>query len=463
MRMLCAAAGSPEPPVSLAGLRQTDPAATAKAVAAVALQLQEAVPPEALLTMVRLAVDTAQEAMQNAKLPMTILEPAAGSFRGSRPRLTLQQHVPFLASLLLTAVKCAAVLADDCPKLALELAGNISCMRITTPADAGAHHAAMASADDLRKLSGSEIRKRMRALPTEQFPPWAQQVMQSSLGEVTDSQLEMMMQVLDDTSVRRVLTAGVNDAAAAEHEHRFGRRFGMSHSPATVLAGGLVTFGPGGVINSSSSNGGTGDGSSISSSSGSVFWYNAQEANAITPWVTIAARCMWLTGQLLNDLLLGGNISSNSGSSSSSSGSSAQMQLMEQLMQATGLSNGMPVCPTDFGTVDAAFFLKCLDLSYACVEWTGFQLSHMQLPGDDVATAGSGSGSSSPGDTAASMPLLTQLLQQHAQLQQSMFAALQRSVAAASAPSGQQYSVKSAAAAAMLQCMWGDVLPGQLS
>jgi hypothetical protein len=422
------------------------------AAAATALSNIKEVPPEALVSMVRLAADVAQEAMESAKLPLAIVKPAAGS--GSGPSMVLQQHVPFVASLLLTAVKCAALLAADCPKLALELAGNISCMRARSPANATALHAAMASAEDLRKLGGSEIRKRMQTLPKEMYPPWVQQVMQTSLPDVSDSRLEIMMQMLDDASVRRVLTAGVYDAAAAEHERRFGRRFGMCSSVEAVLAGGLVTFGPGGVINSSSnsSSGGTGG---DSSSSSSVFWYNAQEANAITPWLTVAARSMWLMGQLLSDLLPGG--SNSSSSSGSSSGGSAHMSLIKELMKATGLS--LPACPPDFSMVDAAFFQKRLNLAFACVEWIGSQLCHMQLPGNDPATLRSSFG---PEDAAARMPLLAQLLQQHAQLQQSMFAALQRSVAAASAPQGQQYSVKSAGAAALLQCMWGDVLPGQL-
>jgi hypothetical protein len=59
------------------------------------------------------------------------------------------------------------------------------------------------------------------------------------------------------------------------------------------------------------------------------------------------------------------------------------------------------------------------------------------------------------------MPLLTQLLQQHAQLQTGLYAAVQRCVVAWP-PRMTQYDVKSAAAASLVHRVWGDQLPDQL-
>jgi hypothetical protein len=151
---------------------------------------------------------------------------------------------------------------------------------------------------------------------------------------------------------------------------------------------------------------------------------------------------MWLMGQLLNDLLPGG-----------SSSSSAVVQREQQLGHG---ALSMPFANVD--KVDEEFFVEMLEMSYSCVEWLGSQLCHMQLPGDDAATL---SISFSPEDAAARMPLLRQLLQQHAQLQTAMYVAVQ-CTAAAGLSGAQQHDIKSTAAAALLQHVWGDALPGQL-
>jgi hypothetical protein len=220
------------------------------------------------------------------------------------------------------------------------------------------------------------------------------------MDTASDIEMQMMMQMFPDDAVRAMLTVGVPAAAAAEHVNQFGRRFGSAASAQQIVACGLVTFGPGGVIHNSSSSSSTVG----SSSSSNVFWYNAQEACAMTPWLTVAARSLWLSGQTLSELLPGGRISSSGSSSSSTS-----LQTIQLLLRATGVP--MPDRPgADSSMVDAEFFQKSLELAYSCVEWLGSQLCHMRLPGDDAAAA---DGNSEEGR----MPLLQRLLERHAQLQ----------------------------------------------
>uniref|UniRef100_A0A383VRN8 MYND-type domain-containing protein n=1 Tax=Tetradesmus obliquus TaxID=3088 RepID=A0A383VRN8_TETOB len=155
-----------------------------------------------------------------------------------------------------------------------------------------------------------------------------------------------------------------------------------------------------------------------------------------------AARSMWLIGQLLGELLPAASSSGGSSGGSSSSTAAAAGQ-------------------TNKDDMDEEYFISLFEMVYACVEWLGWQLCHMQLPGDEAAaTPTTTTSSSSPVELATSMPLLTQLLQQHAQLQTALYAAVQRCAAGHSV--AQQHDGSSAAAASVVQRVWGDALPGQL-
>jgi hypothetical protein len=149
----------------------------------------------------------------------------------------------------------------------------------------------------------------------------------------------------------------------------------------------------------------------------------------MTPWLTVAARTLCLTGQILGELL---------------PGDSRSMQEARQQQSASGRPSNM---------VDAAFLKRTLENAYACVEYLGAHLCHMLLPGDEAADASS---------SAASMPLLTKLLEQHAQLQTGLYLAVQR-CADAGQPAARAFDINSAGAASLVQRMWGDILPGQLS
>jgi hypothetical protein len=60
------------------------------------------------------------------------------------------------------------------------------------------------------------------------------------------------------------------------------------------------------------------------------------------------------------------------------------------------------------------------------------------------------------------MPLLTKLSEQHAQLQTGLYLAVQRCVVAG-LPAASAFDINSAGAASLVQQVWGDSLPGQLS
>jgi hypothetical protein len=68
--------------------------------------------PDSIMSMVWFAADVAMDAMDKAKLPLPKAKDSAAAdsdiFSGSS--LALHLHLPYLASLLLTALKCAAVL-----------------------------------------------------------------------------------------------------------------------------------------------------------------------------------------------------------------------------------------------------------------------------------------------------------------------------------------------------------------
>jgi hypothetical protein len=232
-----------------------------------------------------------------------------------------------------------------------------------------------------------------------------------------------------------------------------GRRIGRQADCPVIAEAPLVTFRPGGCVMSSSSSNSSNDASNTLNSSsststsgtmGDAFWHPKEFASTATPWLAVAARSMWLMGQVLSELLP---------ASASSSSCASQQQRQQQQRHAV-------VTETfEVSTVSFKRLTEHLEVSYACVEWLGSQLCHMQLLGDDVATATSSS-SSSVEDSAASMPLLTQLLQQHAQLQAGLYAAVQR--CSAPWPPDPTHDVKSAAAASLLQRVWADQLPGQL-
>jgi hypothetical protein len=236
-----------------------------------------------------------------------------------------------------------------------------------------------------------------------------------------DASLEMVLEGLgaDEDDCKQLLSL-FSTEAADEEVLTTGRRIGDYAKAEIVAAGPLVTFRPGGK----SSSGG-----------GSSSWYTDELIVLMTPWLTVAARSIWLIGQILSELLPG---------SSSSSMRRPQQQRSEP---------AHPLHP-NAEKVDAGFFKRLLEVAYACVKYLGAQLCHMQLPGDKAAADGSSG--------AASMPLLTKLLEQHAQLQTGLYLAVQR-CAVAGQPAAGTVDICSAGAASLLQHMWGDSLPGQLS
>jgi hypothetical protein len=255
-----------------------------------------------------------------------------------------------------------------------------------------------------------------------------------------DNELQDMLHSLDVRVLQQIVTRQPN-ITAEDYVLTTGRHIGRYAATSITAAGPLVTFRPGGVNLESSSS--SGEAITIDNSSGAlgnVIWYNQEMVATLLPWLVLVARSMWLMGQVLSELQLG--------ASSSSSNNSALLHLRHwsasDSVRATMVDNG--------------YFIELLETVFACVEWLGSQLCHMQLPGDDAATTGS---DSSPEDTAASMPLLTQLLQQHAQLQTGLYAAVQSCVAAGQLDKT-QHDVKSADAASLVQRVWGDQLPGQL-
>jgi hypothetical protein len=275
------------------------------------------------------------------------------------------------------------------------------------------------------KMNSEDLRTRLRStlaaapespmLSVEQTQEAAAAVVEAA----SDEDLFGLLHAVDLQSLQNLVTWS---PAAANDVLPTGRRVGRYAAAEVIAAGPLVTFRPGGR-NSSSSGGVLG---------GRAAWLTEQMVHTVTPWLTVAARSMWLMGQLLSELLPGG---------SSSSHVAAQRE--QRLRYASSEA------PINVDQMNEEDFVELLEMAYACVEWLGSQLCHMQLPGDDAATL---SISFSPEDAAARMPLLTQLLQQHAQLQAGMFAAVQRT-AAAGLSGAQQHDIKSAAAAAMLQRM----------
>uniref|UniRef100_A0A383VP93 phytol kinase n=1 Tax=Tetradesmus obliquus TaxID=3088 RepID=A0A383VP93_TETOB len=243
----------------------------------------------------------------------------------------------------------------------------------------------------------------------------------------SDSELRETLEGLNPSTLQMLLTwSPLAEAAAADDVLMpSGRHTGR------WAAGPLVLFRPGGVDPSSSS-------------CSTAAWYSEEVVASLTPWLIVAARSMWLMGQLLCELL-------------PASSSSAAVPRQQH-------SNATAAPLNHLNAVAEGYFIRLLERAYVCAEWLGSQLCHMQLPGDEVPTPQLGSSSSSssrsPEEGAAHMPLLTQLLQQHAQ-QVGLYQAVQR-CAAAGPPSAAQHDVRSTAASLLLQRVWGDALPGQL-
>jgi hypothetical protein len=410
-------------------------------------------PPEALLTSVNGATNAAIDALASSGLTMSMvtLAAAAGSSSSSEgARLEEKQHVPFVVSLMLTANKCAAALRGACPKLALDIATTVSRNRIKCTADVRraclrAQTANMSEAQ-LRgmcsRLRSSELRARMQGIVTaaaahmaESKAPLSELLSSDMLDNTSDSELQAWLCGMDAATLRLIVTECLADAA---HVDRLptGRKIGEYAAARDIGAGPLVTFKPGAAVI---------DNSAVNVSHGGLFWYEEQLSTTMTPWLTVAARSMWLMGQVLSELLL-----------ASASSSSSRSRVLEQAEQE--LWDRIYGQSANLHMVTEEYLEEMLEAAYLCVEWLGSHLCHMQLPGDDAVMA---AGSSTPEDSAASMPLLTQLLQQHTQLQTGLYAAVQR-CAAAGQLDETQHDVKSAAAAVLLQRVWGDQLPGQL-
>uniref|UniRef100_A0A383VPZ3 MYND-type domain-containing protein n=1 Tax=Tetradesmus obliquus TaxID=3088 RepID=A0A383VPZ3_TETOB len=332
------------------------------------LELTTALPPGALLSVVNQVTEVALAALMHANVVMTTPFPALPGSSSSSQGLR-QQHVPFVVSLMLTALKCASALRGTCPRQALAVASTVGRYRL----------------DEINPVTA------------------------------------------------------VHESSAEAGILVTGRHIGRHAAAAVIAAGPLVTFRPGGRDNGSSGG---------SSSRSSAAWYTEQMSHMATPWVTVAARSMWLIGQVLSELL----------PASSRSSSSSALLLKRKGHHRTVMATSSAV-----EEVDEGVFRQLLEMAYPCVEWLGAQLCHMHLPGDEVPTRNSSSSSSSSSaeDLVASMPLLAQLLQQHAQLQAGLYAAVQR-CAAAELLGEAQHDMRSTSAAPPVQRVWGDALPGQL-
>uniref|UniRef100_A0A383VPY6 phytol kinase n=1 Tax=Tetradesmus obliquus TaxID=3088 RepID=A0A383VPY6_TETOB len=410
-------------------------------------ELTTALPAEALLGTTMQVATAAIAVLQSSKLPMAMQSSAASSSSSSSssssnaadPDPVGQQYIPFAVSLLLTALKCASALRGVCPKGALDVAASIGRHRIECCVSAEhtawlQQQAAATPAAELQRLLSEIDAAALRSLllrlttaaamtPNGAAPANVGRAGAVDVAAASDSELQELLQKSHVGDLRTLviwsqqLQAG--NGAANEEMLQTGRRIGHWRAAAAAIAAGPpVTFRPGGLDSSSSS-------------SSSTMWYTAQMGLSMTPWLTVAARSMWLVGQLLSELLL----------ASSSSSRSASL-----------------ACPATEEEMDESFFAMLLEMAYTCVEWLGWQLCHMQLPGDQAPTLASSSSSSSLADVAASMPLLTQLLQQHAQLQAGMYAAVQRCAAGPS--STQRHG--SSDATACLQRVWGEQLLAQL-
>jgi hypothetical protein len=464
MRVLCAVPCSQASQQALAGADAAD--AAASLLSLLPAKMTTTLPPEALLASVNqvtiasitafassgLQFPTVSPAVEAAAAAAAVLAGSSSSREGAR--LGEKQHVPFVVSLMLTANKCAAALRGACPKLALDVASTVSRNRIKCTADVRracllAQTANMSTAQ-LRamcsSLSSSELRARMQGLVSVGAAAMAARTDPLSqflgsydmLENISDSELQAWLQNMEAVELQTILTWCPADAADAD-KLPTGRQIG-EYAPARIIAASpQVTFKPGAVI--------TGN-SAVNATHGSLFWYEEQLSSTMTPWLTVAARSMWLMGQVLSELLLA------SASSSSSVSRQTEQELLHRVSEQSANLTG-------YHMVTEEYFGALLEGAYVCVEWLASQLCHMQLPGDVAAVDRVSSSSSSPEDTASSMPLLTQLLQQHAQLQTGLYAAVQRCTAAGQLDKT-QHDVKSAAAASLLRRVWGDQLPGQL-
>jgi hypothetical protein len=355
-------------------------------------------------------------------------------------------------SLLLTSLKCATALSTAAPKVALDLAKSVSRCKVETAAADWLHAPRglpKADLQDIRSLSVSEVRKRFKQVP-QVLPGLQDASFLQNLEQVQDYEIELIMQMMPDEHLQLMF--------ASRAPPRVGvRARGIGHCAVAeeIVSQGFFTLQPGGISSSSVVG---------SDASGNVLWYNQQVASTVIPWLTVAARSMWLMGQLLGELLPGGSGNSSGGGGSSGRGSSSG--------GGGGGSSSSSSGHPQLTSVSALYFNNLQVGAFSCCEWIGSQLSHMHLPGDADPLEGSSSGkliySSSSSSSSSngrmpegSMPLLEHLLDQHAQLQLATFTALQRCTAEGR-PSTVKHDIKSAVAAALLQHVWGDELPGQL-
>jgi hypothetical protein len=482
MRVLCAVSGklalSRAAAGGFAGTAAPGQQAADDAVALLSLvpiEVTNGLPPEALLTTVDQATIAGMQALSAVDYPVNTAAAAPGAGNSSSSsnggssqglKLSKQQHVPFVISLLLTALKCAGALRSACPKMALEISETVGRYRLEFTAGivrkvrqqqqvASMSRAALQRM--LLNLSPKELRERMVHSAEAALAAAAGCADADAFGHMSfaleamrscsDIELRAIMQGMSQSALQQIAARSPADADD-EDILPTGRRMGRHAAAPVMAAGPLVTFGPGRVHLENSSSSGSRHGATTTSSSSStdVLWYNEELVGTLLPWLTVAARSMWLMGQVLSELLPAVHSSSSSGSSASG--------LREQQHWFAGLSD-----QSKANFVDEQFFREMLERAFVCVELLGSHLCHMKLPGDEAEAAGSSS--SSLEDTVASMPLLTQLLQQHAQLQTGLYAAVQR-CAAAGQLDETQHDARSAAAALLLQRVWGDQLPGQL-
>jgi hypothetical protein len=262
----------------------------------------------------------------------------------SGDNFALTLHVPHVVSVLLSALKSAVALRNAAPRLALSVASCIAQCRVETAAADWLHAPRGVPKLDLKEIcsmSVEDFRSRLKQLQHQpNSPQVAAGLSKHDMDKLPDSDLRIMLTILPDEHLQLLLAPPAPPRVGAST-----RGIGHCSVAEQIVSQGFFTFQPGGISSSSSVVG--------SNASGNVLWYNEQVANMTVPWVTVAARSMWLMGQSLGELLPGSSNSSSSSSSSSdgdSSGSSHPRELTE---------------------VDAEFFKQLLESAFSCCEWIG--------------------------------------------------------------------------------------------
>jgi hypothetical protein len=260
MRMLCAMTCGQTASSAAAAAGHHAAGSAASDMYTVPAEVATALPPEVLLTTVDVVVNKGMKALSpslESRLPVAVFSSSSRS-RSQSIKLEDQQHVPFVISLLLTALKCAGALRSACPKAALDVAVSVARHRLDiSQGDARKallqQQAASMSAAELLsaclELSADELRVRMQYVATTAGIPSA-----SSFATASDSELRPLLPRLDEHLLRQIVTWLPPAHAADQDVLPTGRPIGRQADCPIIAAGPLVTFRPGARFTGSSSN-----------------------------------------------------------------------------------------------------------------------------------------------------------------------------------------------------------------